>query len=256
MRSLRNRFLHVAVLALVVAGALIVGAMRPTQSSAQITIPGADQVNTYCIQDDRYPHNYMQFVAGPKINPDGTINRTIGWWAFYQCTGSGGALAGGTNPRVGQTKVNRYAAALDFWGQGTQPNGGVNISSYNRYDLYLADNNVSAYSLFRLSPSNMSFYPAPFGGFGSLFWPNTQMLVGLDSRIIADNANDPFILPGLGPRRAEVFFRPFPGGPVYYMSDSNIDDGGIGPFASTITASTTANYSTTDIPYPTTCKCP
>src|ERR1051326_526655 len=57
MHSLHNRFLHVAVLSVAVAGALIVGAMRPTQSSAQggIVIPAADQVNVFCIQDDRYP---------------------------------------------------------------------------------------------------------------------------------------------------------------------------------------------------------
>src|SRR5438309_1030442 len=141
MHSLRNRFLHVAVLALAVAGALIVGALRPTQSSAQsgIVIPAFDQKNVFCIQDDRPPHNFLVFVA---TNATGGVP---GQWSYTQCAGSGGALAATTNnPKLGQSKINKRAAATDF-----DP-----AFFFNPYDVVLADNYLlfgssSAFSLFR-----------------------------------------------------------------------------------------------------------
>lgn len=261
MHSLRNRFLHVAVLALIVAGALIVGAMRPTQSSAfsltaaitvgGITIPAADQKNVFCIQDDRFPHSYLQFNAGPKTNPDGSTNQNTGQWAFVKCTGSGGTAEAGY-PQVGESKINPYFGALDFFFQGSQPAGGVR--SNNVYDLYLADNTISASSLFRLTPQNSRFYPqfanGNNAGFGALFWPNVRILAGVDTGQFNNFQGDRI-------RSGEAFFRPFSSGPVYSISDRNIDDAtdpnSGGPLFGT---GPVGDYADASRQWKTTCTCP
>ena len=233
MHRLRNRFLHVAVLALAVVGALIVGALRPTQSSAQsgIVIPAANQVSVFCIQDDRYPHNFLQFVA-ISTNPPAT--GIVGQWSYTQCAGSGGALAATTNnPKLGQSKINKRAAATDF-----DP-----AFFFNPYDVVLADNYLlfgssSAFSLFRFGigtlPFNLPNYP---GLYGKLGWPNVLVVAGVTERVPAS--------PGGEGRQGEAFIRTFAGGPVYHIFDSNIDDG------ASAKPSPDSGHA-----WPTTCTCP
>ena len=248
MNSLRKPFLHVAVLALAVLGVMLSGTIR-SLADATVVIGTPNQSTVYCIQDDRFPHSFLTFVAGPKDLDSGVRNPNWGAWSFTLC---GNTDTIHPNPRTGIAKFNTYLPGFDFF-----PIGG--IAAWNPYDLYLADNNIAGFSLFRSLTTTATLYPPQFGNQVGVFWPNVQVTAGVDSRIIANNnsgdGNSSGVNGAQGVRPGEAFVRLFQGGAVYHIYDSNIDDGGLNG-GTAITPTPNRDYSTYGYAWPTTCKCP